>query len=183
MASKVKEAIEEVIEESYLLGLSQEEIRQDFKRFIDACYTVIQQNVRNQEIVTGLVESLAREQTLILIAEGAGTAEEVAVVDGEKEKAQRQAIQDFSEKVARRKRQILRTVAEYDPKLVRLIDAQRFQGDADEPSRSVFRRMPRRIAWCRIDWHQVRLQLLKVGYATTIVLIVFLIWLGFIQKS
>ena len=31
MSSKVKEAIEEMIEESYLLGLSQHEVRQDFK--------------------------------------------------------------------------------------------------------------------------------------------------------
>jgi hypothetical protein len=46
MSGKVKEAIEEMIEESYLLGLSEQEIRKDFKRFIDACYVVIQENVK-----------------------------------------------------------------------------------------------------------------------------------------
>ena len=69
MSSRVKEAIEEMIEESYLLGLSEQEIRKDFKRFIDACYAVIQENVKDRSIVSGLAENLAREQTVILIAQ------------------------------------------------------------------------------------------------------------------
>ena len=196
MSSKVKEAIEEMIEESYLLGLSEQEIRQDFKRFIDACYTVIQKNVKDRSVVSGLAESLAREQTVILIADraeagGGGDTglDEVAETD---EEAERQALQEFSEKVARRKRQILRTIAQYDPQLVRLIDAARFQGEGDEPHRPAF---PRPLAAGRrwraswpfggrsVDWSEVRLQLLKLGYATTIALIVLLVWLGFMQNG
>lgn len=183
MSSKVKEAIEEMIEESYLLGLSEQEIRKDFRRFIDACYTVIQQNVKDRAAVSGLAESLAREQTVLLIADraqsGAGTDLEVdAVVD------KGSPSPEFSERVARRKRQILRTIAQYDPHLVRLIDAHRFQGDGDEPSRPAYTARGRR-RWHpgrRVDWARVRLQLLKVGYATTIALIVLLIWLGFMQN-
>lgn len=198
MSSKVKEAIEEMIEESYLLGLSQHEVRQDFKRFIDTCYAVIQENVKDRDAVSGLAESLAREQTVILIAdraetertEAADTVEDVieeaagqaleAVASDETVDDAARAAHEFSEKVARRKRQILRTIAEVDPRLVRLIDGQRFQGEADEPQRPVFRRQ---ILGGRVDWSQVRTNLLKVGYATTVALIILLIWLGFMQKS
>lgn len=198
MSSKVKEAIEEMIEESYLLGLSQHEVRQDFKRFIDTCYAVIQENVKDRDAVSGLAESLAREQTVILIADRAETerTEAADTVEDAIEEAADQALEavasdetvddaaraahEFSEKVARRKRQILRTIAEVDPRLVRLIDGQRFQGEADEPQRPVFRRQ---ILGGRVDWSQVRTNLLKVGYATTVALIILLIWLGFMQKS
>ena len=198
MSSKVKEAIEEMIEESYLLGLSQHEVRQDFKRFIDTCYAVIQENVKDRDAVSGLAECLAREQTVILIADRAETerTEAAATVEDALEEAADQALEaiasdetvddaaraahEFSEKVARRKRQILRTIAEVDPRLVRLIDGQRFQGEADEPQRPVFRRQ---VLGGRVDWSQVRTNLLKVGYATTVALIILLIWLGFMQKS
>ena len=196
MSSKVKEAIEEMIEESYLLGLSEHEVRQDFKRFIDTCYAVIQENVKDRQAVSGLAESLAREQTVILIADRAEAERTDATqapdetpagaVDPQDatdvEEAARVAL-EFSEKVARRKRQILRTIAEVDPRLVRLIDEQRFQGETEEPNRPVFRRQRSLTVRGRVDWTQVRMHLLKVGYATTVALIILLIWLGFMQKS
>ena len=177
--TKVKEAIEEVIEESYLLGLSEREIRQDFKRFIDTCYVVIHDNVKDRDVVTGLGESLAREQTCILIADRSESSEEVQV----SQETGKEETLEFSEKVARRKRQILRTIAKYDPQLVRLIDAQRFQGEGAEgpPRRPAIGRLPWRRSWSP-DWAQLRLQLLKIGYATTIGVIILMIWLGFIQK-
>ena len=175
--TKVKEAIEEVIEESYLLGLSEREIRQDFKRFIDTCYIVIHDHVKDKDVVTGLGESLAREQTCILIADRGNSTDEVPV--RQETGKEQTTLEEFSEKVARRKRQILRTIAKYDPQLVRLIDKQRFQGEGvEEPSRPVIRRP----SWGRLDWPQFRVQLLKIGYATTIGVIILLIWLGFLQK-
>jgi len=179
--SKVKEAIEEMIEESYLLGLSEQEIRQDFKRFIDTCYAVIHDNIKDHQVVSGLAENLAREQTCILIADrvesGSSDLEAAAEAEGE-----RSPEEEFSERVARRKRQILRTIAQHDPRLVRLIDAQRFKGDKGEASLPVRRRRAWRPAW-RFPWHpdlqQVRMQLLKLGYAATIAVIILLIWLGF----
>jgi hypothetical protein len=175
--SKVKEAIEEMIEESYLLGLSEDEIRQDFKRFIDTCFHVVQENVKDRDVISQLAESLAREQTCILIAdrEESGT-ESVAMETNSKD--EREA---FAEKVARRKRQILRTIASYDPSLVRLIDAQRFQGDCQEPERPRFKKPSFTFKWSR-NWEEWRLQLLKIGYASTIVIIILIIYLGFIQQ-
>ena len=179
--SKVKEAIEEVIEESYLLGLSQQEIRQDFKRFIDTCYSVIHENVKDRDVVSGLAESLAREQTCILIADRKSGSAQVEVGTEADTVKEGESVDEFSERVARRKRQILKTIAKYDPQLVRMIDAQRFQGDGDEPVR-VYRRPSWRSSWTP-DWTQLRTQVLKLGYAATIGTIILLIWLGFIQKS
>ena len=178
--TRVKEAIEEMIEESYLLGLTEQEIRADFKRFIDTCYTVIHENVKDREAVSGLAEDLAREQTVILIADRADDAPDLPLKEKSSGKSPEE---EFSERAAHRKRQILRIIAEYDPQLVRLIDEHRFQGEFDEePASGALRRTASwRWSW-RPDWQSARLQLLKVGYATTIGIIILLIWLGFAQS-
>ena len=172
--SRVKEAIDELIEESYLLGLSEEEIRQDFKRFIDACYVVIQAKIKDRAVINGLTENLAREKTCILIADRTEAGGAMEMPEG----AGKDSGDSFAEKVAHRKRMILKTIAEYDPKLVRLIDEHRFQGNyvEEEVGRTHFRlgKSP--------NWERVRLTLLKVGYAATVALIIVLIYLGFIQK-
>ncbi len=167
----VKDAIEEIIEESYLLGLSEAEIREDFRRFIDTCYAVIEANVQNREAISGLAEDLAREKTCVLIADH---SDEAAFDEaGGKIKDAQEA---FAEKIARRKRMILKAIADYDPQLVRLIDEQRFQGEIKEIVRPKF--MPKQ----SYNWEQHRQLLLKLGYVTTVVLIMLLIYLGFIQN-
>ena len=174
--TRVKEAIEEMIEESYLLGLTEQEIRADFKRFIDTCYTVIQQNVKDRAVVSSLAEDLAREQTVILIADRTEDGPDLPLKAKSSTKSPEE---EFSERAAHRKRQILRIIAECDPQLVRLIDENRFQGEPDgQPAGGALRW---RWLW-RPDWRNVRLQLLKVGYATTIGIIILLIWLGYIQS-
>ena len=52
--ANVKEAIEEVIEESYLLNLTAEEIRRDFEKFIDTCFLVIKSHVQDRDTLAGL---------------------------------------------------------------------------------------------------------------------------------
>ena len=173
--SDVKEAIEAIIEESYLLGLSEEEICNDFKSFIDTCYGVIETNVVDRKVINGLAESLAREKTCALISErSAGPEPRTMSTEGQE---QLESGELFAERVAQRKRLILKTIAEYDPKLVRLIDQERFQGEYKEVK-------PRRI---KIkdhgNWERAKFLLLKCGYATTIALIVLLIYMSFIQKS
>ena len=179
--TKVQEAIEEIIEESYLLGLSEKEIREDFKQFIDTCYNVIHHNIKDRGVVSNLAENLAREQTVILIADrNAGLPQAGLKETSGNESTKSQTADDFCEKVARRKRQILRTLAKYDPDLVRIIDEHRFQGENDEPVRPAFRRKHRRINW-KINWSDLRVQMLKVGYAATVGLIVLLIWYSLTQ--
>ena len=102
----VKDAIEEMIEESYLLGLSEEEILADFSRFIDTCYTVIQDNVKSREALSRLAENLAREKTSTRIEDHAPDLGKVAAKDDQRVCA---------EKAARRKRMVLKAIADYDP--------------------------------------------------------------------
>ena len=100
--------------------------------------------------------------------------EEPAFDEGEGEV--RDPEEAFAEKVARRKRTILKAIADYDPQLVRLIDEQRFQGEITEVVRPKFK------LHTGHNWEHHRQLLLKFGYVTTVVLIVLLIYLGFIQS-
>ena len=172
--SRVKEAVDCLIEESYLLGLSEEEIRQDFKRFIDGCYAVIETEVKDRSVITGLAENLAREKTCILIADRTEMGADVEI----QEEEDKSEIDSFAERVARRKRMILKTIADYDPQLVRLIDEHRFQSNYVEGEEG---RSKVKLGRGQ-NWDQLRLNLLKVGYASTVALIIVLIYLGFIQK-
>ncbi len=171
--TNVKEAINELIEESYLMGLSEQEIRRDFEHFIETCFAVIHDNVKDREAINGLTENLAREKTCILIADHSATTAQPEIRE---EDAAKDPNEVFVEKVARRKRLILKIIAQHDPELVRLIDEQRFQGKIeDEVVRPKFKIKE------RPNWEHVRVMLLKVGYAATIVLIILLI-LGYIQE-
>ena len=176
--TRVKEAIEEIIEESYLMGLSEQEISEDFKRFIDTCYEVLYKNLKNREALNGLAETLEREQTFVLMAD---YAEERRSQLGE-DSPIKSLNEIFAEKAARRKRQILKTIAQFDPQLVRLIDAHRFQGESKEPARPFLRRAAWRARW-RPDWERLRSYALKVGYFATIGLIILLLYLGFVARS
>jgi len=175
--SSVKEAIEEIIEESYLLGLSEEEIRRDFSRFIDTCYSVIHAHVKDRQIISGLMDDLAREKSCMLIASSASGSGSEADPEMQDEEPVRSAHELFAEKVARRKRMILKSIGDYDPHLVRLIEERRFQVDFRKVERSRSRARKHR------NWEHHRLVLLKLGYAATVVVIIVLIYLSFIQKS
>lgn len=161
----VKDAIEEMIEESYLLGLSEEEILADFSRFIDTCYTVIQDNVKSREALSRLAENLAREKTFTRIADHSVDSGEVATKDAQKACA---------EKAARRKRMVLKAIADYDPELVRLINEQRFQVDLqEEVARPKFK------ARQGYDWERYGQLLLQAGCIAVIALLMALIYLRF----
>ncbi len=157
----VKDAIEEMIEESYLLGLSEDEILADFSRFIDTCYTVIQDNVKSREALSRLAENLAREKTSTRSADHSTALGKVAAKDAQRACA---------EKAARRKRMVLKAIADYDPHLVRLINEQRFQVDLKEV-RPKFKAGP------GCDWERCGQLLLKAGFTTVIALILLLLYL------
>ncbi len=158
----VKDAIEEMIEESYLLGLSEDEILADFSRFIDTCYTVIQDNVKSREALSRLAENLAREKTSTRIADHSTAQGKVAAKDAQRACA---------EKAARRKRMVLKAIADYDPHLVRLINEQRFQVDIKEVER------PKLKVSQSHDWERYGQLLLQAGCITVIALTLFLVYL------
>ena len=159
----VKDAIEEMIEESYLLGLSEEEILTDFSRFIDTCYTVIQDNVKSREALSRLAENLAREKTSTRIADHSTAQGKVAAKDAQRACA---------EKAARRKRMVLKAIADYDPHLVRLINEQRFQVDLQEEVAC-----PKLKVRQGHDWERYGQLLLQAGCITVIALTLFLVYL------
>jgi len=157
-----KDTIEEMIEESYLLGLSEEEILADFSRFIDTCYTVIQDNVKSREALSCLAENLAREKTNTRSADQ--STAKVAAKDAQRACA---------EQAARRKRMVLKAIADYDPHLVRLINKQRFQVDLQEESRPKFK-------VCQDhDWERCGQLVLKAGFTVVLALVLLLIYLRF----
>lgn len=172
--SSVKEAIEAMIEASYLRGLSEEEIRRDFSHFIDTCCGVVRANVRDEKALSSLSEGLAREKDCIPIGD---QIEAGAAVPGmHDEGGFKSANELFAEKVAYRKRLVLKKLADYDPKLVRLVDEQRFQGEGKEEPRVRIRIRKQR------NWDQGKFLLLKFGYAAAVVLVILLVYLGFIQR-
>lgn len=158
----VKDAIEEMIEESYLLGLSEEEILADFSRFIDTCYTVIEDNVKSREALSRLAENLAREKTNTRNADLAIPLGKVA---------DRDAQRACAEKAARRKRMVLKAIADYDPHLVRLINEQRFQVDFKEVARH------KRKVRQSLDWERCGYLVLQVGITAVLMLLVLLVYL------
>ena len=161
----VKDAIEEMIEESYLLGLSEEEILADFSRFIDTCYTVIEDNVKSREALSRLAENLAREKAINRADDEATDLSQVAAKDAQR---------ICAEKAARRKRMVLKAIASYDPHLVRLINQQRFQ--IEFPEEAARPKLKARQAW---DWERCGQFFLKAGFTTVIALVLLLIYLRF----
>ena len=170
--ANVKEAIEEVIEESYLLNLTAEEIRRDFEKFIDTCFLVIKSQVQDRDTLAGLNKELAREKTCVLIAEHDGVRETTETSGGSDISV---PISGFAEKVARRKCLILKAIAEIDPKLVRLIDEQRFGGDFPDESK---RKIKNKNIKSSINREQLRTHMLQIGYGVTVAVIVLLMYLG-----
>ena len=52
------ERIDQLIEESYLLSLSEEEIRSDLDRFVEVCGKVIRENVHDRKQMQELAQKL-----------------------------------------------------------------------------------------------------------------------------
>ncbi len=174
--STVREAIEEMIEESYLAGLSAEEIRRDFSRFIDTCRAVVHGHVRDRATATGLVEGLAREKASMLLAGRPRATRTGGAVPGPRATGSEPA-EGFAEEAARRKRLVLRTIGEFDPRLVELIEERRFGGGVDAS-----RPRARRWADRRQSWRRYQLPLLRLGYVAAVLLIILLVYLGHGQR-
>ena len=124
------EFIEEAIEESYLLGLSEGEIRANLDHFIDTCGRVIREHVHDRKQMQALAEKLARARALSLIENHQeGEWDEVLPAQNQDD-----ILDSLTERVARNKRLILRAIAECDPALVERIDQMRFPNRATTSS-------------------------------------------------
>ena len=166
----IRESIDEMIEESYLLGLSESEIKADLDRFVEICGRVIHENINDRKQMQALAEKLAR--ALGLIEEHhEGEEEEPVPVEGTVQSSR----QKFAEKVARNKRLILRTIRACDPKLELLIEQQRFP---DESKSELAQALPIPIG----SRSRFKDLLLKTCYAVTLLLVLLLVYLVLLQN-
>ena len=107
------EYIEEIIEESYLLGLSEPDIRTNLDRFVETCGRVIRENVHNKKQMHILAEKLARARALSLIEDQQEDDETEDLLS--KDNPLKSPREQLAEKVARNKRLILRAIGECTP--------------------------------------------------------------------
>ena len=129
----IRESIDEMIEESYLVGLTEGEIRADMERFVSICGRVIRENVHDKKQTRRLTEQLARARALSLVEDASGSRDDsdLLIPDAETRTSPRGR---YAERAARNKRLILRVIRECDPKLEQLIEQERFSGSLPEPS-------------------------------------------------
>ncbi len=112
----IREEIEEIIEESYLVGMSEVQIRSDLSKFVDSCMKVISENIEDEGSVEELISKLTYVKTKALATDSSGGGRDLLGKDA----------RTFAEKVAQNKRLILRIISEYDPELVDLVNQERF---------------------------------------------------------
>ena len=122
--TEVNEAIEEMIEESYLLGLTESEIREDIGRFVEMCWKVIREHVRDKKVMSELAERLEEARASAFIADQIDKERGGMFKHDGTPKTHQELI---AEKAARNKRRLLRAIRECNPKLVELIDKERYR--------------------------------------------------------
>ena len=66
---ETSETIDQLIEESYLLGLSETEIKADLDRFVEICGRIIHEHVQDRKQIQRLTEKLARARAVSFIEE------------------------------------------------------------------------------------------------------------------
>ena len=173
--AELKDTIEELIEESYLMGRSEGEIKADLDRFIDACEKVIREQVRDKAKLEDLAGKLALARTCSLVSDLSDAGRDDR---GHQEEGQgRSSAERFAEKVARNKRIILKAIGKCDPRLVELIERERFPGVVHEPKRLKAHAQPRKALSERSH-----LLILKACYGLTLLFIFYLIYLVWFQK-
>ena len=122
----IRESINEMIEESYLLSLSESEIKADLDRFVEICGRVVYENIHDRKQMQELTEKLARARALSLIEDHQDDEFEPPLVEDDDDRTTPSSRDRFVERVARNKRLILKAIRECDPSLEGLIDQARF---------------------------------------------------------
>lgn len=169
---RTNELIEEAIEESYLLGLNDDEILENLDRFIDTCIGVIQTHVHDRKRMKMLAEKLAHARLINLIEsrqdqDGDNPLETEPLLPGEEPLGN-----PLAERAARSKRVILGAIAECDPSLVARIERARFPDSPIHPPipAPFFTRIPVELLY----------KLIKVGFYVSLTAALFSIyWLLF----
>lgn len=167
----MSEFIEEAIEESYLLGLSENEIRANLDRFIETCGRIIRENINDKKKMQDLAAQLAKARALSLIEDRQEGEHKGNILEAIKSSRER-----FAEKVARNKRLILRAIGECDPKLVTLIERERFPGGQQQLPNNT---LPPK---AKAGPNKTKNPLLKICFGITLIFVLLLIYVVLLQK-
>ncbi len=171
----IRESIDEMIEESYLVGLTEGEIRADMERFVSICGRVIRENVHDRKQTRRLTEQLARASALSLVEDAPGSSDDSELLIPEAG-ARTSPQGRYVERAARNKRLILRVIRECDPKLEQLIEQERFSGSLHEPA------APALPIGGNAPPNRVRDLFLKTCFAVTLFFILVLVYLVLLQN-
>ncbi len=169
---EASETIDQLIEESYLLGLSEEEIRADLDRFVEVCGKVIRQHVHDRKQMQELAQKLARTRALSLI-EDQQDDDDLPIEDQGEDRSARER---FAEKVARNKCLILKTIRDCNPQLEELIEKERYPSliqDSEGP-------LPFNSGSGKTT---ARDMFFKVFYVVTLLFVLLLVYLVLLQQN
>lgn len=156
---KIRDMVQEVIEESYLLGRTEEEIWADLTRFVELCNRVIREHVKDRKALNALASKLSLiKQDVLTNASRPSNREDLLQPDGRP----KSYLELLAEKAARNKRLVLKAIEECDPRLAQLIQTQRFLRKVDALP-------PKRAGW--------RMILLKLCYGLLVLCISMLLYL------
>ncbi len=168
--NRVRDAIDEMIEESYLLGLTDEEIWNDLTLFLSCCERVIKREVKDKETINLLEKKLSSVRVSTLIKnkfdpnESKGTLKEDGTL--------KSAHEVLAERVSLNKRRILQAIGKCDPKFVSMIESERYRSS---PQPGPSKRKRGRYTG------GVKLWVYKVIYIAGVVALFLLIYLILIQ--
>ena len=163
--AEIKEAIETVIEESYLLGLSDPEMAMDLQRFVRCCVDVIRHNVRDKRVAERLEAKLKFISTRALIPKTAG--ENIFKTDG----TMKTSHELLAEQAARHKRLMMKMIGEYDARLVGEIQQERYRRISKSQIRP--RRPMRR---------KTKLLILRICYSILVIFLLIIIYIAFLGR-
>ena len=114
----IKHQIEELIEESYLLSLSEAEIRNYLRNFLNACETILKENISIQGDIRIIGVKIALLKVQLLLREWAQHGVKVPTVKSESEdKKAKSNVELLAQQVVDIKRLILNLFDSINPKL------------------------------------------------------------------
>lgn len=161
---KIKQNVEELIEESYLLGLCDTEIQQYFQDFIETCESAlhtIDQKGRDLKVIE---IRMALLKANLLLGKNSFSIIKKQSDASDSDKSDKSAHDLFAEQVVATKNLILRRIEEYDSKLVETIL------EKNREKAVLYRKNQKRIT-------RLLFLLTQLGYLVLFVLTGFLVWI------
>lgn len=116
----VKDAVEDLIEETYLLSLSDEELDREVSRFAEVCGWVIMRYVKDKNKLNLLTQRLAMVRLTSLIANKVAELDLPGIFQSEG--VAKSARERRVKAIIQNKRLILRTIGKYEPQLIPFIE-------------------------------------------------------------